>query len=602
MNPPHASTRIGLSTLLLIALSLSVSACGGDSNAGANVVTIKCSINTDCEKHNLVCDTAKGICIAGSTVGGVACSTADDCPIGEQCLSGVCGGGIQGADVAGGATDGGSTVVDGGSTVAAPTGFCAPCKAASDCGSGWQCETLLNKDKDGNENFCLETCAGDGDCAAGLTCQAMPAGKVCVHPTLRCDGCAAKPCAAGQQCDFSKNPPACIKQVQPCDGCQVDKDCGSGQVCAEFGAIKHCAPACSAAKACDGGASCLKLADGVQACTYLSETCCYGKDCKPTDVCKACPGKCVAGVCKECTKQADCAEGTCVAGEWVCKKDVCPGGKPHKDATGNCVECLDPSHCSNGQICQDGMCKADPAGDPCGLCKAPYPACAKVGGSVTCVECAKDDDCKKKQAGTCDTKTYTCSGTVQGAAPDKGECKTKADCTQKVGASKFDLECDVTTGLCYDKNGYCDNITAFCNTKKGSKCQEQNLLGQGGMPGGGGGGMPSIPGMGQASKPGMGVCSCGAGGGKTPAFCKTMGLSNCDCTVNPNGKECSLLGQLNCCQLGCLQSLSGGSADPTCFGGGKCMNIGCLFQAVAGGGGGGSSPAPSSSGYCTAGN
>ena len=190
---------------------------------------------------------------------------------------------------------------------------------------------------------------------------------------------------------------------------------------------------------------------------------------------------------------------------------------------------------------------------------------------------------------TCDPKTYTCSGTTQGGAPDKGTCKTAADCTAAAGpATKFDLECDTDSGLCYDKNGTCDNISAFCNTKAGSTCKEQ-----GGLPGGGIPGLPAPP---SGTQPGSGVCSCGAAASsKNPSTCDI--LPTCDCAKDPNGKACNPLGFLSCCALGCLEGLGGSSKpDPACFGGNTCLDMFCLLNAMGGGGAGGGA----GGGYCQA--
>ena len=540
---------------------------------------------------------------------GVACTINSDCPNGQVCgADKFCAQSFAGGDVSsnGDATIGADApaVTDAGGALDAggnpgKVGFCSECKVNADCGEGWRCQLLLN---DGNVHFCLPLCSGSGDCEAGVPCSDVgdaSGDKACIPPNWKCDGCSVTPCGKGTACNYTQEPPSCVKSTATCDNCDKTADCGAKDVCVDVdGNGKRCVPRCDGGQDCGAAASCQPFAGGIEACAWQAANCCYGKDCKATSACDKCADKCVAGVCVDCTKDDHCPDGgKCNLTNNTCVKSACPAGK-QQDPSGACVDCLDPTHCQPGQICISGKCETQTQDNVCKLCQDPYPACATVNGQPACVECANDDDCKAKKVGTCDTKTYTCSGTTTGGGPETGDCKTDEDCKKKAGAtSKFKLACDVASGLCYDKDGFCDNISAFCNKKAGSECKEQQGLG--GLPGSGGG-LPGLPGSGGGTpQAGAGVCTCGGAGSGTPDICKSI-APKCDCSKDPKGKDCDPLGILSCCTLGCILSAGDAKPDPACFGGGACNNMGCLSEALASAGGGGGSTS-GSQGYCTAG-
>lgn len=567
-----------------------------------------------------------------------ACSIDGDCGKGETCQAGQCKSdlNIQGADSVGasssggdaGVTDGGgssgsdgtatSSGGDGGGTSsssgASQGALCKACKEASECGAGFGCVMLFNSDlKNAKPHFCLKTCSNIGECDGGFQCN-DPVGDgkqtYCVPPNVECSGCTVDGCAGNQKCDYKSNPPKCADAAGPCDECKVTADCGNGHHCLPVAGKKICAPACQSGSGCPANSTCQTFDLGVKACVSEAETCCYGDSCKKSDKCASCADKCFAGTCVECTKDEHCPDGACVTSQHTCQQKSCPTDKPHKQqATGLCVECLNNTHCGAKQ-CLQNKCSDGGQANECSVCKAPYPGCVQLNGVWSCVECDTDAQCDAKGAGTCSTKTYTCSGTVTGGGPTKGDC-VKSGCP--AGTTSFSLECDQKTGLCFDKNGQCDNVTAFCNATAGSKCIQMSELFGGGLPSGGGSipGLPTPPGGGSA--PGNGVCSCGGGGASgscnyDDALCKAFSLSSCDCCTDPKSKACDPAGLGSCCQatsgggggdpltslLGCLSKMNSGGAAPECFGGTSCLPIGCLFAGM----GGGTSKA--ASGYCSA--
>ena len=566
-------------TLLVACMALLLVSCGNDSSGGSsNTQKVQCTLNSDCPT-NQVCGT-DGFCTTSFSGGDVAVTGDPDAVAGSD--------GAIGDIVA---------TADAGSTPG-KKGFCAECNTHADCGTAWRCEVLLNKGPGGSDHFCVPVCQADTECQDGVKCTLVDDGakvKACIPPNYKCDGCSLAPCATGQSCAYLNDPPVCVKAAATCGSCDKNEDCAAKDICLDTdGNGKVCVPRCDGGQDCGPAAVCQPFAGGIEACAWQAETCCFGAGCKATAACATCPDKCIAGQCVECTKDDHCTDGKCnlTAKPPTCVKSACPDGK-QQDASGACVDCLNATHCQPNEICVSGKCEAQSQDNVCKLCQDPYPACAKVNDQPVCVECAKDEDCKKKDAGTCDPKTYTCSKTTQGGAPDSGDCKTDADCVKKAGpTTKFDIACDANSGLCYDKNGYCDNITAFCNGKAGSKCKEQDLLG-----GGGGGSIPGLPAPPGGAQPGSGVCSCGAAASsKNPSSCDI--LPTCDCAKDPSSKQCDPLGIISCCALGCLEGLGGTSKpDPACFGGNSCLDMFCLINAMSGGTGGGGG-----GGYCSGSN
>lgn len=568
----------------------------------------------------------------GNTGGGQttsqACAIDADCPSGQQCVDQVCkasfvGGDINtggGSDTAAGtdattgqdsttSTDAGGQADTGGGGKSAD---CAPCQKDAECAEGYACVPLLNST---DHNFCVKLCDAEAECGSGMICQQATTAqqKFCIPPTFKCEGCAVSGCKGDESCDFTASPPVCIGVGGACAPCQIPKDCGEGLTCVKQGDSKICAPSCGGGATCPANSTCATFSGGITACSFAAETCCFGDTCAPAAACSGCAGKCVAGKCVECLKDSDCdGDSTCLLTSFTCTKATCPAEKPQKLVTGECVECTNDTHCaasSKGPKCIGNACSPSNQNNECSVCKDPYPGCVEINGTWSCVECSTDDDCSKKGKGSCSAKTYTCSGTTQGGGPTSGSCKSDADCP--AGTTGFVLACDTASGLCYDTNGQCDNLTAFCNAAAGSVCKPFDALGLGG------GGLPQIPGLpggGGGSTPatsGAGVCSCGStggsGGGWDDSICKALSLSTCDCAKDSTSKACDPLGLGSCCQqsgsgggnplslLACMSALQGGKPDPACFGGKTCLDMSCLTAMM---GGGGSTPGVGG-GYCS---
>jgi PKD repeat protein len=154
--------------------------------------------------------------------------------------------------------------------------------------------------------LCLATCAGDGDCAAGLVCRPLPGAAsgtwatVCVPPLYR---------PVGDPC-------------RDAEGHLDDHVCATG-LCADLGAIGLCSASCAAGATCPTGTACATFGDGRALCLLTCSTGACTHD--PLLACETGAGGGALGFTisppaptatfcapRSCTSQADCApSGTC---------------------------------------------------------------------------------------------------------------------------------------------------------------------------------------------------------------------------------------------------------------------------------------------------
>ncbi len=633
---PNARS-ISLAASLSLAFLSACSDSPSPSSGGGSATATTCATQGDCE-NGFTCDTVKKICVSnmggGGTLDANTGSDAGSSDGGGSSDSGTTGDGATSSDSTG-ATDGGTTtdsaIKDTGTSTDAtvsPSGdsSCKPCTPnGSECSGDFACVNLLSGP------FCAKKCSSVADCTPGYICDKASAGdqKYCVLNSYDCKGCAVSGCPQGEKCNFKTSPPACLASKKVCEACQQDKDCDNGLRCVKFGDAKVCTPDCSAGQACPDNSTCVAyVTDATKACAYSASKCCYGNSC--TSGCSNCKGKCIAGQCQECAKNADCPNnGTCNLNTYTCVTNATcpPADKPNlkikNKVTNECVECTNDTHCTGsaaGPKCnlKTNACEKSSASNECSVCGGDYPGCIELNGTWTCVECTTDDDCAKKNKGACLAKSYTCQGSTGGGSgpgvgPKSGTCKADSDCKNDPN-NTFKLQCDVATGLCFDTEGKCDNIVAFCNAAKGSNCELASDL-FGGAGGGLPGGIPGLPGGGGGGPPAANAmkCTCGTGGGsgsgggngweydKTCDLVKTLvpAVANCDCSKDPQSKDCQLPAipipipgiPTSCCKqtgggggggtpsdpMTCLLANMTPKADPMCFGGITCSGLaGCL--------------------------
>ncbi|MSQ81439.1 MAG: hypothetical protein EXR77_00775 [Myxococcales bacterium] len=615
-SPDRQFLALSLAVFAASALSACSASDTPSGTGGTAAGAQSCVTQGDCEL-GFTCDTVKKQCVAkfaGTTKdgsGGDAGSNADGGDTGTVGADGVA------------ATDNGTNLdaatvndtavkADTGST-SGPDNSCKVCTpTGNECSADFSCVNLLSG------TFCAKKCASVADCTPGYICDKASAGdqKYCVLNSYDCKGCATTGCPNGEKCNFKTNPPACLASKKTCESCLQDKDCDNGLRCVKFGSEKVCSPDCSGGQACPDNSTCVSyVSEATKACAFAATKCCYGPNC--TSACASCKGKCIAGVCQECSKNADCPNnGTCNLNSYTCvTAATCPpankpANKIKKKDTGECVECTNDTHCTGstgGPKCnlQSNICEKSSSSNECSVCGGDYPGCVEQNGTWSCVECTIDDDCAKKSKGTCSPKSYTCagsSGSTGGIGPKNGTCKADGDCKNDPN-NTFSLQCDTKTGLCFDTAGKCDNIVAFCNAAVGSNCElASDLFGGGGLPPGlpSGGGPPAANAM---------QCTCGTGGGSSSGggngweYDKACDLlkalvptiANCDCSKDPQSKDCQSPLPLpglptTCCKqsggggggpagdpMSCLLANLSPKPDPMCFGGITCSGLaGCL--------------------------
>jgi len=463
----------------------------------------------------------------------IMCKTDADCDDGyicdefKQCVPGGAGGG----DVV--ATDG---IDDGGpdpdAVEPAGDGGCTPCGSDADCDAGTHCHPL------GGGTFCFADCENTDECGTGWMCYKLGnEGKQCIPMAFQCEPeCLTGGCPDGQVCNQETG--VCQDPAGECLACQQDWDCADGLRCYMNG--HYCAPACPDG-ACPANGICQQVNTiPVHLCVSQSVTCCFGDECGG-DQCPAETPFPMGDDCVECLEDSHCGADVCGPDNTCVSGNCTDPAKPY-DFNGECVECLTSAHCAPGDVCDNHVCTTTGQPQECSYCQDPYPACTQINGVWSCVQCTDDSYCTGTQ--TCDTTIFACVG--EGGQPQAcSGCSTAADCVSSSGT--FELDCDIPSGCCYDVNGGCDDVEAFC---PGGDCVGLlDLLG-----GGGGLPMPMPDGMGFA------VCSC-----DQPVDMMTLML--------------------------CLM---GGCPSGGCAGGAVCVDPAILTDLLGGGGGG----TPSETGYC----
>lgn len=521
--------RAGLAaaaTLMVFGCSSDDSSSGRSCQTDAECDTFTVCINGTCGEKPCsgLLDCAPGqLCLpkTGSTetvCTAPECNDEEPCPNNGICNNGICeGGNTDGTDGGGDPCDADTPCVDGQVCNAAgicewnigsPSDICSECSTNDDCSSGL-CVTV------GNQKACVTECSTAADCESGFQCYQ----NACVPGAFNCTGCLVDGCPEeGTHCNG--NTGTCVANKTSCDACQFDGDCGAGLRCYN----NFCVPECADGN-CPTNGTCTDAGDGLRICAWNSSgPCCLGEGCATAGPCDACGGTtplCKDNtLCVECLSDNDCSGNTpkCENDQCIPDSAECSGLTPYYNvAKDECCECLDSTHCS-GNACDPSTCTCQTQGGAeCDSCVAPYPGCAEFQGQFVCVQCSEDIHCN---GNTCNLETYTCEG--GGPPPATGNCQTTG-CTADGTTSGNVASCDEATGLCYDPEGNCDNISTFCIN--GGECKSfldqfgsdfGDVLGQlgGALPEGGG-----LPGN----------CTCTLAAGEIPGFAQ----GNC-----PDGLTC----------------------------------------------------------------
>lgn len=371
------------STLVLLAFSFSLWACGGDGGSVTDV------------------DTGVADTVDSDTTD----ATADVADVGPDA-----------------ATDTGADVEE-------PTPenvVCRECTSNADCGP--EGNVCLRFPTGGS--FCGWDCTADADvCAEGQACTPInEEGTIsqCVPPTLDClDLCAEVECAEGWNCNPEDG--ACEPARALCESCTNNAQCGGeADLCLTYpDGESACSQSCDGAP-CPDGYRCAGVESGTQVlqqCVPESLTCvdrCAGVTCEVEgERCDALTGECVAPgeVCAPCVSNTQCGGDA----------DICIGLPG--------AECTDDDDCEVGEVCGgDGTCVGSFCGTDCseGQFCPDGTACYNVGSdqqqclpiTLTCldrcalVDCAEGFNCDQI-TGQCERSTVRSCG-----AP----CESNAEC------------------------------------------------------------------------------------------------------------------------------------------------------------------------------
>ncbi len=252
-----------------------------------------------------------------------------------------------------------------------------------------------------DHNGCPDACQPDGldcsqvDCDDGNECTLDECDPFagCTHPPVSCAG---KPTCSGDGC----KPGDCIskcKQVCASSACP-DWDC-SGMFCVPVIEVcELCVQVCdSPTMLCQDGDACTTEDHCVAGeCVGQPVGCDDGDPCT-LDTCDASSGQCSHEVpAKPCDDGNPCTVDTCVSGVGCVFTKGPPG-----------VSCDDGDHCTDHDVCVEGVCVGDPVecddGDSCTVdtCE-PSVGCMHLG--YGCLPCDTDADCSSDRfcgAGRC---------------------------------------------------------------------------------------------------------------------------------------------------------------------------------------------------------
>ena len=463
------------------------------------------------------CDPDSGECLHASLSG--PCDDANNCTKGDACLDGVC--------LPGPATscDDGNICTD--DSCPPEVGACAfvaneldcddgdACTQGDECKDG-ACDPGDEPDCDDNNPCTTDSCdpALVSDLSKG--CTSVSAADLCDDgdPCTVGDGCDSGGCKPGQpaNCDDGNGctTDSCDSKSGDCKhALKSEKEvCDDGDPCTKNDACNHDHLCVGELTKCDDGKPCtIDACDkNTGQCTHVAGSglsCDDGNGCTLGDACfegiclsgkaKLCDdslgctddscdsktGKCVFApntkACDDgnpCTLSDACADGKCASGKIkVCDDgNICTYAKCNT-ASGACeffkhaknVLCSDANLCTQGDACDDGVCKAGPTlycGDDneCtdDSCAGQTGKCVHLPGKATC------DDGNKCTTGD------VCAGGKCASGPNSCECFKTADCDSKEDedACNGTLFCDVTDNKCKIDS----NSVVVCDKSKDTPC------------------------------------------------------------------------------------------------------------------------------------
>jgi len=398
---------------------------------------------------------------------------------------------------------------------------------------------------------------GDGTCQTGENCPAdvgTCSDLQCYEPACT-NGCVNNPVSARGTDEACTSPNFCDGSGN-CVECISAGDCNDGDVCTidscSGGVCQH--PYIT----CDDGKECTQ---DVLNCPFVG---CEFQNLPQGTSCSTgyCDG---SGTCVECTQDSHCpadywldnyqcsgnqpqrkkrdyycSVGSCTYQDiWQNYGSACSGATPYCAGSGNCVECIQDSHCDDGIICTIDSCSSG--------------NCVNTPNSALCEsweECIIGVGCTQTECAGCED----CDGWFSGCDYNKchNECQIFEACYYR----------GVVVGEnCVVLNDACNDLVSSCNDYSDQECVDDpcNVA-----PVGGNGCELDGGGCVDASYCGDGVCDSGedcswcsdcACGGATP-YCSegecVECLSDSNCTVlgeycNPITNQCTVPQQCEDC-------------------------------------------------------
>ena len=403
------------------------------------------------------------------------------------------------------------TVCKGMCLLGMPGGLCTSVCTVLECPKGTECLWIAG------DNYCLPSCAGNGDCRDGYECVL----GVCRPPVetgMDCEeasDCQSELCEGGvcsTECTEQMDCPetlycdetAGVCVLDDCDEvtgvclrpCEGHEDCAEGTYCTvidevtnEAAGERRCkiipdAPApgttgaSCALEECATGYTCRGLGSAVgDPDAYCTETCAADADCPPDMLCRADEGDdpvCVRRMfCEGCSFDGQCGfeNQKCVsadptvaagaAGVAYCSTACDPEDEYTCPLDSTCAEAF---YCDDTgswvQDCQDCDGECGPVGITTYQCFHDYGACS--GEGELCSPCLHSGEC---DTGLCLTGFSSSNRTCSAPCDGNNQCPDEYFCVQVTGHPN---QCIPRTGSCTEPSGgretcdFCSDIIADC--------------------------------------------------------------------------------------------------------------------------------------------
>ena len=383
-------------------------------NPGSSGVCVPCVANTDCltaiapqcseETNTCIACTESSHCLHLSSspvckdpgAGCVQCVSDSDCPnaAAAQCTaSNIC---VPCTE------NGHCTHLSSKSICKDPgtAGTCVQCLSNSDC-------PTESAAKCSESNTCVP-------CTDSSQCTRFNSTPICNSTMGRC-----VECGINKDCTTIEKP-NCLEILGHCGPCQANGHCSrfpetrvcrvsdpANKLCVQCIVDKNCTNPTAAQ--CSGSNTCIPCTQNTH-CAHLSATpvC---KDLGEGGTCVQCvdhsdchtaaAARCLSNTCTTCTLNSQCAR--------LAPNSLC------NTISGECVECLSISNCTDGKICSpSGACVPCTDSTQCTLDSALF--CNNTIGK--CVECLVDADCSSTTASHCSLDNNTCV-----SCTDSSHCK-----------------------------------------------------------------------------------------------------------------------------------------------------------------------------------